>query len=590
MGTAAADRKRTAVVIIHGIGQQHPFEALGTFASGIRAALIARGMNVSQTHTMERGTDGIRHGIRIDERDGTVGFDVFEVYWASLCQRKATLRGMARWILATGFTPVQRLSFNLPLIWSRAASAANRSATESAKRRQKSAEEAARARPGALRKAWFYARELLAELLRASSLSLFAIVLAGGLLTLAGNATEYLNELKTLLGNASALVSGFSAALTALLTAGIGLGTLTLVLSIVSQIRDLIRLEKIEPVLERDATQRYHRPRASKVIASLAKGAVEAEVDQEKRALRVYREGRRRFLLLSLVASIVGLAALFWIILMPLSLGGVFPSPAVRSFITAVATTRFPLLALLLLAAAYSARIAVDYLGDVAVYTSADENSAFFETRNAILKHSTAELRRILKDPQYDQVVLAGHSLGSVIAYDTLNKVIVEARVAPKTGTEPSLTQQADLLKLRTLVTFGSPLNKVLYFFRVQVKANETLRAHIVQELHAFASWGSTMTRGEHVDDNTQPPKTNIAWFNYWSAMDPVSARLDYYRRVEERKRPYRIFGLAHLSYWHDQELYAELVKECIAPVRAEWSPALMPVRVLKPKESSAVS
>jgi len=36
------------------------------------------------------------------------------------------------------------------------------------------------------------------------------------------------------------------------------------------------------------------------------------------------------------------------------------------------------------------------------------------------------------------------------------------------------------------LITFGSPLNKVLYFFVTKIKIRETLRSFITQQLYGF--------------------------------------------------------------------------------------------------------
>jgi hypothetical protein len=61
----------------------------------------------------------------------------------------------------------------------------------------------------------------------------------------------------------------------------------------------------------------------------------------------------------------------------------------------------------------------------------------------------------------YDQVVIAGHSQGSVIAYDTLNELLDRARSSNATS-HP--INPSDLDKLRGLVTFGCPLNKIFNF------------------------------------------------------------------------------------------------------------------------------
>jgi hypothetical protein len=58
----------------------------------------------------------------------------------------------------------------------------------------------------------------------------------------------------------------------------------------------------------------------------------------------------------------------------------------------------------------------------------------------------------------YDRLVIVGHSLGSVVAYDTLNAMIVADNHANK---ERKVAERTSML-----LTFGSPLDKTAYVFR----------------------------------------------------------------------------------------------------------------------------
>jgi hypothetical protein len=65
------------------------------------------------------------HSVRIEAAKSiggprTVRLDVYEFYWAPLTQRKASFAKIAHWLAATGFTPLRRLAFNLPLLIRRA--------------------------------------------------------------------------------------------------------------------------------------------------------------------------------------------------------------------------------------------------------------------------------------------------------------------------------------------------------------------------------------------------------------------------------------------------------------------------------------
>ena len=91
---------------------------------------------------------------------------------------------------------------------------------------------------------------------------------------------------------------------------------------------------------------------------------------------------------------------------------------------------------------------------------------------------------------QFDQVVLSGHSLGSVIAYDTVNELLSRVwatQELSRTGADAAQTlTRTDLEKLRGLVTFGSPLDKVCYFYREHVASDEAVRAQILLFLYSL--------------------------------------------------------------------------------------------------------
>src|SRR6185436_4272746 len=74
----------------------------------------------------------------------------------------------------------------------------------------------------------------------------------------------------------------------------------------------------------------------------------------------------------------------------------------------------------------------------------------------------------------YDQVVVVGHSLGSVIAYDTLNGVISHDAIKNQ---EPGQKPWNTVEKTKLLLTFGSPLDKTAFIFRAQVDENPTREA-----------------------------------------------------------------------------------------------------------------
>jgi hypothetical protein len=227
--------------------------------------------------------------------------------------------------------------------------------------------------------------------------------------------------------------------------------------------------------------------------------------------------------------------------------------------------------------AAYVVRfILVDYVGDIAVYVNTDEFSSSFSARSQILDGCTHALSQILRerkdpaDPEssylYDRVLIAAHSLGSVIAYDTLNELLDRARSAAAGDLQPE-----DLDKLRGMITFGCPLNKIFYFFREQIPPVEALRRQLLDVLHSFRVVASLRTYGFA---NSQPMSTNpdpnwssaeqylesgFRWINAYALMDPISGLLSFYDLQSPQNQKlfhYLKPGLAHLEYWTDPNFY----------------------------------
>jgi len=124
-GESGARPRRRALLVAHGIGQQHPFQTLDNMSQGLRRAMQDRGEpTVSMTH-IKRGADcPFGHYIRLQSRSMTL--DIYEYFWASKTQGKATFLDAVRWVLVTAVTPLQRLAFNVPLIIERAAGAGSR--------------------------------------------------------------------------------------------------------------------------------------------------------------------------------------------------------------------------------------------------------------------------------------------------------------------------------------------------------------------------------------------------------------------------------------------------------------------------------
>ena len=119
-------------------------------------------------------------------------------------------------------------------------------------------------------------------------------------------------------------------------------------------------------------------------------------------------------------------------------------------------------------------------------------------------------------------------------------------RVGPA-STVPLLP--AEYARLRTLITFGCPLNKIVYFFRTRVASYETVRAHILRDLHGFRRLDD-LGAGEVAHAGFEPPDT-IYWLNVAALLDPISSDLRFFQVDAHRRRWY-----THTQYWHDPPFY----------------------------------
>jgi hypothetical protein len=228
---------------------------------------------------------------------------------------------------------------------------------------------------------------------------------------------------------------------------------------------------------------------------------------------------------------------------------------------------------------AYIARgILVNYVGDLAVYLNTSELAKNFEARSQILDECTGALSEIvrLKDAAgnyvYDRVLVAGHSLGSVIAYDSITELLNRCRAGSPAN--PKDVQPEDLNKLRGMVTFGCPLNKVFYFFREKMDPKQALRRQILDLLHGFRLVAPVCSyppgpNGGPMRQNTDPRwaqaeallNNGFRWINAWSPMDPVSGKLLFFdlQGGQNQKRFWfgpLSFGRAHILYWTDPDFY----------------------------------
>ena len=217
----------------------------------------------------------------------------------------------------------------------------------------------------------------------------------------------------------------------------------------------------------------------------------------------------------------------------------------------------------------------IEYVGDVAIYVSSYKVSAFHAIREKILEAVRTVAHEIYSagiadrsQPRYDEVVIVGHSLGSVIAYDALNEAINWDEV------ECGFTRRV-VERTTRLITFGSPLDKTAFLFRTQVSQARNLReALAARQQPLILNYGKFR------------PAT-FRWINIWSKRDYISGCLRYYDiPKDEAKDPgnaqygkrnpvinctdpdARVPVMAHVQYWEHSKLHRVLYRAVWARAR----------------------
>ncbi|HEX8620171.1 MAG TPA: hypothetical protein VF911_21505, partial [Thermoanaerobaculia bacterium] len=225
---------------------------------------------------------------------------------------------------------------------------------------------------------------------------------------------------------------------------------------------------------------------------------------------------------------------------------------------------------LLAAVSAFARSFLIQFLGDVAAYVQPHKIDRFFDLRNRVRTTVRKTVRAVyaLRDDQgfvYDEVFVAGHSLGSVIVYDTLNRLAVEDDLA---GVEQDETttrccddapvQSLDVLgRTKFLLTFGSPVDKIAFIFHVQSGGGEAREA--------LASSMQPL-----ITSSRRPP-----WVNVWSRQDIISGPLNFFdppagdlpqtdpplpTAVENRLDPNASTLLAaHTQYWQNPLIFTLL-------------------------------
>ena len=496
--------KRAALLLIHGMGEQVPWQEPDAVVQGLTRRYMSRPapapgdapqvdlQGVELHYLVERTasapprtTPVIRIGLKSSRRRRSRfdSIDVHQVYWADRPQGIVSWAAVARWILASAFAPV--------LHWPRNAAAIVQE-REWGRR-------------------WPSVGRLLLEMLFAVGVPALGVALVATVL-LAGRG----------------LVQMGIEARDAMATLGLadGAGLLAVLVLAAAALSALVgsyrvlRRARQEEDLVRMAVERTRR--------------LVAEAPERISRLRLWA-------LLSIAgAAVLGLAT--WAVARWID-----PWDLIRATSAQLGWVWWKVA--LIGVGVWLSRFLVRSVGDVAVYAlGADPRHRFATARRDILDRVAAQLARLEKE--YDEVFVAGHSLGSVIAYDALNERVALDWARHRKKGAP---------KISGFLAFGSPLDKFYYFFRRQSFGKPVLEQ--IESASTFL-WkkGSGRRYGEVEFERYQPPQTVARFWVAWSPLDVLGHKVDHYLPHHQERFWYFTPHNWHSGFWKDPRFYGLMV------------------------------
>ena len=174
----------------------------------------------------------------------------------------------------------------------------------------------------------------------------------------------------------------------------------------------------------------------------------------------------------------------------------------------------------------------------------------------------------------YPSVIVAAHSLGTQIAYDAINQLnlmINKEKICTYNKGECVLGKNNSIKEqLCGFITFGSPLDKVVFFLRENIPDEDFIRQQLLDDFHGF--------KQREINTLFNNPKTNksyirakcglkkffedVKWNNYYDDKDYVSGGLDYYKGLTNINCQFKAnkYGFTHSYYWKCDKFYVDII------------------------------
>ncbi|MGL4612076.1 MAG: hypothetical protein ACRCYY_20765 [Trueperaceae bacterium] len=110
--------------------------------------------------------------------------------------------------------------------------------------------------------------------------------------------------------------------------------------------------------------------------------------------------------------------------------------------------------------------------------------------------------------------------------------------------------------KLKGLLTFGSPLDKIFYFFRAGVSDEQAVRLQILSHLYSSRKQKSRRDYSHYKFEPYDSYFQHLYWVNLYSHADVISGYLDFYTVDKQCALHFWNPLTAHGQYWQSLAFY----------------------------------